>query len=178
MLVHCVRVLLHTLPIKVQIQHFTLSKLLVRGVYQRITFESKNLILNSQAVILSRGSRNWALRQRHYADPRVSQPLQKRPLYSLHVSDTLIQHPCVSHPYLVATRGQTRTRGQTQRHLQISQIRTSIFGEQKDFQRSRGHRETLYHITSVLTRFDSFPEKLTFIQNSLLLLYICEKNKK
>lgn len=59
-----------------------------------------------------------------------------------------------------------------------------------DFQRSVAHRflvsvkvfdvphacrVTLHVGTSLLAQYDSFPEKLTFIQKSLLLLYIAKK---
>lgn len=54
---------------------------------------------------------------------------------------------------------------------------TSIFGEQMVFDVRQACRVTLRLTTSVLAQFDSLPEKLTFIQNSLLLLYIAEKLK-
>lgn len=61
--------------------------------------------------------------------------------------------------------------------IEFTHESSAIFSEHTAFQRSRSHRETLYHITCVLTQCDSFSEKLTFIQNSLLLLYIDKKNE-
>lgn len=54
---------------------------------------------------------------------------------------------------------------------------TSIFGERKAFSPRQICRLCLQLTTSLLTQCDSFPEKLTFIQNSLLLLYIDKKMK-
>lgn len=54
---------------------------------------------------------------------------------------------------------------------------TSIFSEQMVFDVRLVCRVTLRLATSVLAQFDSLPEKLTFFQNSLLLLYIAEKLK-
>lgn len=54
---------------------------------------------------------------------------------------------------------------------------TSIFSEHMVFNVRLARRDTLHLATSLLARYDSLSEKLTFIQNSLLLLYIAKKLK-
>ena len=54
---------------------------------------------------------------------------------------------------------------------------TSIFSEHKVFDVRQACRETLHLTTSLLTHYDSLSEKLTFFQNSLLLLYIAKNLK-
>lgn len=89
--------------VQVQIQHFTLSRLLFRVVYQRITFESKNLILISQAIIFSRGVRNQAHRQ--WQSHTLSKPTATGKVTVLeggsHITSSLLRRP---HPDSVAAR--------------------------------------------------------------------------
>jgi len=54
---------------------------------------------------------------------------------------------------------------------------SSIIGGQKVFGFCLARRETLHQAINLLTQSDTFTEKSTFIQNSLLPLYIDKKSK-
>jgi hypothetical protein len=54
---------------------------------------------------------------------------------------------------------------------------SSIIGGQTAVNVYLACRETLHQVTSLLAQFDTFTEKSTFIQNSLLPLYIDKKSK-
>jgi len=54
---------------------------------------------------------------------------------------------------------------------------SSIIGGQTALNVYLACRETLHQVTSLLAQFDTFTEKSTFIQNSLLPLYIDKKSK-
>lgn len=112
-------------------------------------------------------------------NPRVRQLLQKRSLYSKAFDVT----------YAVYT---PKSRLSCSPRADLSSLRrpkpcihtvnfhrkcTSIFSERKAFDARQARRLTLHLATSLLTQYDSFSEKLTFIQNSLLLLYIDKKMK-
>ncbi len=64
-----------------------------------------------------------------------------------------------------------------QRGTHVFTANTSIFSKRKAFSARLACRLLYYLTTSLLTQYDSFSEKLTFFQNSLLLLYIAKKRE-
>lgn len=108
------------------------------------------------------------------ANPWVNQLLQESSLYSKaarrYLSSTPAHIPTSGSP-----KADLSPCGTSDRFFTVA--RTSIFGERKAFDSRQACRETLRLATSLLTQYDYFPEKLTFIQNSLLLLYIDKKMK-
>jgi hypothetical protein len=91
---------------------------------------------------------------------------------------TLHIHP---NPDLVAVRKLTCPHSEGRSHVYMQCIftkkYTSIFSERKAVDARLACRVNLHLATSLLTQYDSFSEKLTFIQNSLLFLYIDKKMK-
>lgn len=102
-----------------------------------------------------------------WADPGGRQLLRKRPLYSISPLLTSVSKSRQSGEPLVPTQ---RCTDAFTRH-------TSIVSERKAFSPRRARRTSLHSVTSLLAQYDSFSEKLTFFQNSLLFLYIAKKSK-
>ncbi len=108
------------------------------------------------------------------ANPWVNQLLQESSLYSK-----------AAGRYLSSTPAHISTSGSPKADLSpcvadgrfFTDASTSIFGERTVFDARQACRVTLRLTTSLLTQYDYFPEKLTFFQNSLLLLYIDKKMK-
>lgn len=113
-------------------------------------------------------------------NPRVRQLLQKRSLYSKVIDVTYIA-VCTPKSRLScspkADLSSFRRPKPCIHTVNFHRKCTSIFSERKAFDARRARRVTLRLATSLLAQYGSFSEKLTFIQNSLLLLYIDKKMK-
>lgn len=157
-----------------------MSKLLFRVVYQRITFEIKKLILKSQAIIFSR--RAWNQAHRQWQSHSLSKSTSTGKVTVLEGSSLLLTS-CKN--ARIPTSDSPKTDSSPYRRpkpyipavIFTAKARTSIFGERKVFDSHEARRVTLHLVTSLLTQYDSDPEKLTFIQNSLLFLYIDKKSE-